>query len=61
MGKIDALWVGPGGHVLADGTDLIPGETVVQISEGEAVESDNWQPAVEVVPPPSAKTPKGDK
>lgn len=54
MGMIDALWVGPGGQVLADGTDLEPGVTVVQISEGEAVESDNWQP----VP---VKNSKGDK
>lgn len=30
--------------MLTDGTQLVPGETVVQISEGEATDSDNWQP-----------------
>lgn len=47
MGMIDATWVGPGGHVLPDGTDLVPGVTVVQITKGEANESDNWEPVVD--------------
>lgn len=44
MGLIDATWVGPSGYELSDGTPLEPGVTVVQISEGEATASDNWQP-----------------
>jgi hypothetical protein len=43
-GYIDAVWVGPAGHRLSDGTGLEPGVTVCRLSEGEATESDNWQP-----------------
>lgn len=41
--KIKAVWIGPAGHVLYDGTPLIPGETVVEIGAFEA-SSDHWQP-----------------
>lgn len=41
--KISAVWVGPAGQVLYDGTPLVPGETVVEIGAFEA-ESNHWQP-----------------
>lgn len=40
---VNARWVGPGTQVLPDGTELIPGETVIAISDGEATDSDNWE------------------
>lgn len=52
-GKIKARWVGPGEVSLPDGTHLVPGETVYEISEGEARESDNWQPVVAEKPKPT--------
>jgi hypothetical protein len=52
MSLVDARWVGPAGMVLVDGTNLEPGVTVVQISEGEATESDNW----EIVAPTSKRS-----
>lgn len=39
-----AKWVGPYEAVLADGTVLLPGETIIEISEGEAKESAHWEP-----------------
>lgn len=51
-----ATWVGPGGYELPDKTPLVPGETVVDISEGEANASDNWEP-VKAAPKPA----KGDE
>lgn len=41
---IDAVWIGPGGYKLVDGTVLEPGQTVVSVPEFEAEESDNWLP-----------------
>lgn len=45
-GYVNAKYVGPGEAlaILADGTEhhLIPGETVVAISKGEAEASSNW-------------------
>lgn len=41
--KIKAVWIGPAGQVLYDGTPLIPGETVVEIGAFEG-KSDHWQP-----------------
>ena len=46
-GYIPALYVGPPACKLMDGTDLVPGETVVDIPEGEAHESANWTPVVQ--------------
>lgn len=45
--------------VMSDGTILCTGDTVVQISEGEATTSDNWQP-VGITPPPPPPPPSGD-
>lgn len=40
---IKARWIGfPA--ALADGTPLVPGETVVKIPAAEAKASDNWEP-----------------
>lgn len=39
-----ALYVGEGGNVLADGTPLIPGETVALVPRAEAEASDLWEP-----------------
>jgi hypothetical protein len=41
---VSARWVGPYEAQLPSGIVLIPGETVVEIGEGEAKDSDNWQP-----------------
>lgn len=41
--KIKAVWVGPAGMVLYDGTPLVPGETVAEIGAFEA-DSAHWQP-----------------
>lgn len=42
--KYKATYTGPPGHVLLDGTELIPGETIVEVGAFE-LESDYWQPA----------------
>lgn len=42
MGLVLATWVGPGGYQLADGTQLVYGETVCSIPQGEALMSDHW-------------------
>lgn len=39
-----ALYVGEAGNALGDGTDLIPHVSVVEVSRGEAEQSDRWQP-----------------
>jgi hypothetical protein len=57
MALIDALWVGPVGYVTTNKVDLIPGVTIVQISEGEAEASDNWQPLTAKAPTSTAPTP----
>lgn len=44
--KIPALWVGQYGCRLPDGTLLETGITVVEISTGEAHESDYWVPQI---------------
>jgi hypothetical protein len=41
---VEAVWVGPSGYTLPDGTGLVPGETVAKLSEGEAMASANWEP-----------------
>lgn len=41
---VKARWVAGYEASLADGTLLIPGETVVEIPAAEAEGSDNWQP-----------------
>lgn len=48
MAHVDAIWVGPSGYRLIDGTVLHYGETVVSVPSGEAVGSDNWHPVDEV-------------
>lgn len=40
---VKARWVCPTESELVDGTVLVPGETVVEIPEGEAEASDNWE------------------
>lgn len=44
---IRATWTGPAGCKLPDGTELVPGETVAEVSAGEARISENWQPVEE--------------
>ena len=39
---VKARWVGPFEADLPDGTHLVPGETGVEISAGEAELSDHW-------------------
>lgn len=39
-----ALWVAGFPAVLPDGTQLVPGETVVEIPRGEAEQSAHWRP-----------------
>lgn len=51
-GLVKALWVGPYGHRLHDGTLLQTGITVCDIGADEAKASDNWQP---VTPGPKGK------
>ena len=41
---VKAKWVGTFRAFLEDGTELIPGETVVEIPAGEAEESAHWAP-----------------
>jgi hypothetical protein len=41
---VNAKWVAGYPARLVDGTELIPGETVVAIPKSEAEESDNWEP-----------------
>lgn len=53
---VKARWVGPYEADLPDGTHLVPGETVVEISAGEAEGSDNWE-----VQGQPKKTSKGDE
>lgn len=42
--KVKALWVGPFEAQVPDGTVLIPGETVYEVTAGEAEQSAYWQP-----------------
>lgn len=53
-----ARWVGGYEAVLADGTILVPNETVVKVPVGEAENSDNWEPT-RAKPTPAAK--EGDE
>jgi hypothetical protein len=39
-----ARWVGYGGAALADGTPLVPHETICAVPRAEAEASDHWQP-----------------
>ena len=39
-----ALYVGEAGNCLADGTPLIPGETIALVPRAEAEASDLWEP-----------------
>lgn len=41
---VKAKWVAPYEASLPDGTLLIPGESVIELPEGEAQSSENWQP-----------------
>lgn len=41
---VNARWVGTCEAQLADGTILVPGETIVKIPEPEAQASANWEP-----------------
>jgi hypothetical protein len=43
MSLVDALWVGPYGHRLPDGTLLETGVTVVAVGKDEAEASENWK------------------
>lgn len=56
-GLVKALWVAGFHAELPNGTALIPGETVCQITEGEAAQSDNWQ----LVPAKTKPADSGDK
>lgn len=47
---VKALWVAGYEASLPDGTVLVPNETVVELSAGEADQSDNW--AVQSAPKP---------
>lgn len=49
-GLIDAVWVGPAGRALTDGTGLEPGVTVARIPAGEAETSDDWKPVADTTP-----------
>ena len=54
---VDARWQGPHRGRLPDGTDLVPGETVVQVPRAEAMESDHWEVVereLEAPSPPAA-------
>lgn len=42
MALVDAIWVGPSGYTLVDGTMLETGLTVCTVGEDEALLSDNW-------------------
>lgn len=44
MGHVDAIWIGPSGYTLVNGTVLEHGVTVVSVPEVEATGSDNWLP-----------------
>lgn len=44
MTLVDALWVGPSGYQLPQGTVNEDGQTVYKVPDFEASESDNWQP-----------------
>jgi hypothetical protein len=48
---IKATWVGPSGYEAPGGVVLIPGETVMEITAGEAVESGHWEPVNERAKP----------
>jgi hypothetical protein len=37
-----ATWIGPWGHKLPDGTELIPGETECDVPESQATDDPNW-------------------
>ena len=52
-GTVKAKWVGTYEAELPDGTQLVPGETVVDLPRDEAEGSDNWQVA-------SGSSKKGD-
>lgn len=39
-----ALWVAGFRAILPDGTELVPGETVVTMPRAEAEASDHWRP-----------------
>lgn len=41
-GTVKAKWVGTYEAELPDGTQLVPGETVVELPRDEAEGSDNW-------------------
>ena len=56
--KVKAVWIGPPGHVLLDGTELIPGVTVAEVGEFE-LESDNWKRATKAQAS-KADAPEGD-
>jgi hypothetical protein len=43
MGPVIAIWCGPWGYKLPDGTDLIPGESRREIPEAQANDDPNWQ------------------
>lgn len=42
-GTVEAMWVGPPDYTLPNKQLLVPNETVVTISAGEAEASDNWR------------------
>ena len=44
-GTVKAKWVASYEAELPDGTALVPGETIVEISKDEAEVSDNWEVA----------------
>lgn len=46
MADIDAIWMGPSGYTLPDGTVLYSGVTVCKVGEDEATLSDNWSVSV---------------
>lgn len=45
-----ARYVGEAGNALGDGTVLVPHETIVEVSKGEASLSDQWEPVTSPTP-----------
>jgi hypothetical protein len=43
-GLVKARWVAGYPAILPNGTELVPGVSVVAIPEGEAQASDHWEP-----------------
>lgn len=60
MALVDAIWVGPSGYTLVDGTMLETGVTLCTLSEDEALLSENWLVPLEEDPEQGKVTNDGD-